>query len=574
MANYFQTIAAAVTGPGTTGMTISTSAAIYGGAVSDLAVSGYLYLALIPICWALLKGMDAVAQATITGISAIQSTAMSAGGQAALGNYSMGGVSVGQQNISPQRSSAALFTQQDEVGTWRTRSATQVGWQQTRYALNELPYDASQRHADTTSIRRAAEHQANQSNELARSAATNYGAAIGTLLGKGRFRNSDSTRSVTEGLGNRRSWDEAWNEEVNFLKQVAKDYNVDWTMLASTYARLGAGAEISKQYDRGESVSERDGTKQSHGESTVTGDGNGMKAGKAGEPRHTTKDSTSTEHSTTKGKSAGKRWEWGAHGGLSAGIDDKAQASLAEATQSRESDAIVAYNFMRDPANGALLENFMDRTQGMSPQQRLAAMQILVADWAANRPTRYLDGTEVIWDGDKLGAQHEAASRKLTPPPITPEQKADVDAQYQEFLQQQGVVVLGRPAKPAAFDKNRARIDGAVDSALKGEFVGGKGRFEYDAPLAMRILENDFYFNQTLAKWRMMGGSNVDLLNRELFSFTYKDFNFAPAVEASKMVPHALGNEAANVYVTGKDAASSALDWASGRGNGKDGGKQ
>ena len=100
--------AAADLGAGANGLALLTASQVYSTAISDQAVVGYLVLSVPAIAWAAVKGMEAIGQAAITGVSSLQSMAGSASSSAAIGNLSAGNVAFEQQQLAPQRSAAAM----------------------------------------------------------------------------------------------------------------------------------------------------------------------------------------------------------------------------------------------------------------------------------------------------------------------------------------------------------------------------------------------------------------------------------------------------------------------------------
>src|SRR5437867_10055758 len=101
-------VAAAADLGDSTGLALLTASQVYSTVISDQAVVGYLVLSVPAIAWAAVKGMEAIGQAAITGVSSLQSITGSASGAAATGNLSAGNVSFEQQQLAPQRSAAAM----------------------------------------------------------------------------------------------------------------------------------------------------------------------------------------------------------------------------------------------------------------------------------------------------------------------------------------------------------------------------------------------------------------------------------------------------------------------------------
>ena len=101
-------IAAAADLGGANGLALLTASQVYSTVISDQAVVGYLVLSVPAIAWAAVKGMEAIGQAAITGVSSLQSMTGSASSAAATGNLSAGNVSFEQQQLAPLRSAAAM----------------------------------------------------------------------------------------------------------------------------------------------------------------------------------------------------------------------------------------------------------------------------------------------------------------------------------------------------------------------------------------------------------------------------------------------------------------------------------
>lgn len=91
------------------------SSGIYSRAISGEAVVGYLSISIPFIAWASLKRMETVGTALVGGLSGLQAALSGAMSWAALGNTSMGNVTMDQMQLSPNRSSAFMSRWQDDM---------------------------------------------------------------------------------------------------------------------------------------------------------------------------------------------------------------------------------------------------------------------------------------------------------------------------------------------------------------------------------------------------------------------------------------------------------------------------
>jgi len=128
---------AADLGGGGTGLALLTAAQVYSTVISDQAVVGYLVLSVPAIAWAAVKGMEAIGQAAITGVSSLQSITGSATGAAAIGNLTAGNVAFEQQQLAPLRTAAAMRRFTGLRGTESTDRVT--GESRYEYQLGSNP---------------------------------------------------------------------------------------------------------------------------------------------------------------------------------------------------------------------------------------------------------------------------------------------------------------------------------------------------------------------------------------------------------------------------------------------------
>jgi conjugal transfer mating pair stabilization protein TraG len=173
--------AAADLGSGATGLALLTASQVYSTVISDQAVVGYLVLSVPAIAWAAVKGMEAIGQAAITGVSSLQSITGSASSAAAMGNLSAGNVSFEQQQLAPTRSAAAMHKFSSIHGTEFTDRLTGENRYEYLLGSNPLGIQDSQRIAQDASQASAKLTAAARSS--LRSAETSMSAALGEAQG-------------------------------------------------------------------------------------------------------------------------------------------------------------------------------------------------------------------------------------------------------------------------------------------------------------------------------------------------------------------------------------------------------
>lgn len=124
VANYFQTqaiakklAAAGLMSDNTRGLSLETAASVYGGSLSDMAVSGWLIMALVPISWALVQSFASIGSVVASGLTQMASTAARSADTASQGNISQGNISFDQHNMSPNKSLPNFSSETSVDGT-------------------------------------------------------------------------------------------------------------------------------------------------------------------------------------------------------------------------------------------------------------------------------------------------------------------------------------------------------------------------------------------------------------------------------------------------------------------------
>ena len=142
--NYVATLASARTleaaarmGGGVQGLALETASGIYRGAISDQAVAGYMVISIPIIATAIIKGGEVAFQA-VTGVGTIQSAVSSESSAASKGNVTQDAVSLDQQQLAPNRTSAYMATSTDAHGSTIQGSGPEAGVLRYQATLSRL----------------------------------------------------------------------------------------------------------------------------------------------------------------------------------------------------------------------------------------------------------------------------------------------------------------------------------------------------------------------------------------------------------------------------------------------------
>lgn len=231
--------AAADLGSGTTGLALLTASQVYSTVISDQAVVGYLVLSVPAIAWAAVKGMEAIGQAAITGVSSLQSIVGHASGSAAIGNLSAGNIAFEQQQLAPMRSAAAMRKFMSLQGTEYSDRLT--GESRYEYLLGSNPLsmqDSQQLAHDASQASTRLEARARAS---LRTAETSLSAAVNEAQGLVRSSGRSQAYGDLMSLGSSGSDGTAVQERRAAAESLARDLGIRDVSLADSVltARLG-----------------------------------------------------------------------------------------------------------------------------------------------------------------------------------------------------------------------------------------------------------------------------------------------------------------------------------------------
>ena len=236
-------------GSGAQGLTLDTAASIYQGAISDLAIAGYMVAAIPIIATAIIKGGEVAFQA-VTASSAIQSAAASEAASATKGLVTQDSVSFDQQQLAPTRTSAFMSSSTDARGTTIQGSGPDAGVFRYQASLSRLAstFTVTERQATALgdSAREAESFATTQREAMQHSQATAMTHALGIQDSFEKSQQRSGASSTSEG-GSTSSQFQHMNsvaKEVNRRLGLNEDSTVGKTIAAT--ASIGVKIPLTK----------------------------------------------------------------------------------------------------------------------------------------------------------------------------------------------------------------------------------------------------------------------------------------------------------------------------------------
>jgi conjugal transfer mating pair stabilization protein TraG len=212
--------AAARMGSGAQGLTLDTAASIYQGAISDLAIAGYMVAAIPIIATAIIKGGEVAFQA-VTASSAIQSAAANEAASATKGLVTQDSVSFDQQQLAPTRTSAFMASTTDARGTTIQGSGPDAGVFRYQASLSRLAstFTVTERQATalSDSAREAESFATTQREAMQHSQATAMTHALGIQDSFEKSQQRTGASSTSEGGST--------SSQFQHMNSVAKEVN-------------------------------------------------------------------------------------------------------------------------------------------------------------------------------------------------------------------------------------------------------------------------------------------------------------------------------------------------------------
>ncbi len=167
---------------GTNGLALDTAASIYQGAISDQAMAGYMVISIPIIATAIIKGGEVAFQA-ISATAPIQSAASAESNQTTKGNITQDAVSLDQQQLAPNRTSAHMTSSTDAHGTTIQGTGPDAGTFRYQATMSRLAstFTVTERQANALgeSAREAESFATTQREAMQRSQATALTRALG-----------------------------------------------------------------------------------------------------------------------------------------------------------------------------------------------------------------------------------------------------------------------------------------------------------------------------------------------------------------------------------------------------------
>lgn len=268
--NYMATVyaqldqaAAAEIGGGVKTLSLQTASPIYSNSVSAQAVVSYLVIGIPLLAYSLANRLVNFGSALVGGLGGLQSTIGNASAAAALGNSSMGNVTMDQRNVSPSTSNPWVSRTQDARGNWLTEDGT------GRRAISLLKNDGITSHQVSARVTQADVETASRTASAAASEALSAGAARAASLNEAmtavRQRSSGSRSASGLSIAGFEEINRAAENLSSEARRIAKETGYDESQVAGTLLRfsaapmaygIGGGASIDKRY--GASLSDAD----------------------------------------------------------------------------------------------------------------------------------------------------------------------------------------------------------------------------------------------------------------------------------------------------------------------------
>jgi conjugal transfer mating pair stabilization protein TraG len=417
--------AAADLGTGTKALALQTASVIYGRAVSGEAVVGYLAMSIPFIAWAALKRMENFGTALVGGLSGLQGALSGATSMSAIGNTTLGNVSMDQFQLAPNRSSAFMGSWQHDLSGNTFSSNVLTG----RTAVSLL---RNQGYASRVVSMRVSEQDVQD-------ASRQVDAARGESVAASNERSSVLTEAFTKGLtklrssrnssGSTSSSYEQLGESLNKLDQISRTV-ADATGLTQNQVaqialgasgRLGLGtpfggvqgnATTEKSYSSGLTANEQRALSSMNSDQIAAFKQFGDRA---------TRDRSFVEVLSSDAREA---QDLSARLSSSATRSERADANLTERTTfaervstAHERGDSIAIDIAQDPHNLRMFTRYAEQYGGDS-----ASAQVLMDSELARqslRPQRvFSDGTALPTTFGEVNAQHQ---RDVANPVLTPD---------------------------------------------------------------------------------------------------------------------------------------------------------
>ena len=231
----FDQAAAAQVGGGLKALSMQTASPIYANAVSAQAVVALLMTSIPFLAYGVANRLVNVATHLTGGLSGLQNTVASATNQAALGNASMGDVTMDQRVISPSTSNPWVTRQQNLEGSWLTSDG------KGRTAISLLRNEGVASHIVSAEVSQSMVNEASKSAESAHSEMVSAQRDQSAALTEAVHHASSRISSVRNAQGTGNTSSEDIGQQANQIDSISKSVAQATGMSSSQVQKVGFG---------------------------------------------------------------------------------------------------------------------------------------------------------------------------------------------------------------------------------------------------------------------------------------------------------------------------------------------
>jgi conjugal transfer mating pair stabilization protein TraG len=249
--NYMATIysqldqaAAAEVGSGVKALALQSASPIYANAVSAQAVVSYLIIGIPMLAYSLASRLVNFGSAMVGGLQGLQSTSVtgSPAAGAALGNSSMGNVTMDQRVVSPSTSSPWVSREQDLDGNWTTTTGSGAR------AISFLRNEGATSRVVSSRVSQSNVTEASRAAEAARSdmvsAGTELSSALVDTMSRATSRTQSSNQSSGQGVSSSEELGQSADRLRGIAEQVSKVTGLTTSQVADIAFRLSGGVGL------------------------------------------------------------------------------------------------------------------------------------------------------------------------------------------------------------------------------------------------------------------------------------------------------------------------------------------
>lgn len=260
--NYMATLAAqadqaaaAEVGAGVKALALQTASSIYSNSISAQAVVSYLIIGIPYLAWSLSNRLVNFGSTLFGGLQGLQSTVGNQSAAAAVGNASLGNVSMDQRVVSPMTSNPFVSKTQDVRGNWTTEDGT------GRRAISLLRNEGITSHQVSARVSAGDVESAGKAATAAASEVVSASHAQAVSLteaySRARSRSSGSRSSAGTGLSGYQEVGHAAEFLASEAKRISQNTGIGEDQVAGTLLRysampsaygIGGGGTVEKRY--------------------------------------------------------------------------------------------------------------------------------------------------------------------------------------------------------------------------------------------------------------------------------------------------------------------------------------